>query len=56
MKHKLMQAMLEREATRQLSGLVQIDDAYWGGGAAATGADAARVTLPRFDVRHPTQP
>jgi transposase-like protein len=31
MKHKLMQAMLEREATRQLSGLVQIDDAYWGG-------------------------
>jgi len=31
LKHKLMQAMLEREATRQLSGLVQLDDAYWGG-------------------------
>lgn len=30
-KHKLMQAMLEREATRQLRGLVQVDDAYWGG-------------------------
>lgn len=31
MKHKLMQAMLERESARQLAGLVQIDDAYWGG-------------------------
>jgi transposase-like protein len=31
MKHKLMQAMLERERTRQLGGLVQLDDAYWGG-------------------------
>lgn len=31
MKHKLMQAMLERELTRQLAGLVQLDDAYWGG-------------------------
>jgi transposase-like protein len=31
MKHKLMQAMLERESIRQLAGLVQIDDAYWGG-------------------------
>ena len=31
MKHKLMQAMLEREAARKLCGLVQLDDAYWGG-------------------------
>jgi hypothetical protein len=31
MKHKLMQAMLERESTRKLAGLVQVDDAYWGG-------------------------
>ncbi len=31
MKHKLMQTMLEREAGRQLTGLVQLDDAYWGG-------------------------
>ncbi|EQD75827.1 ISXo5 transposase [mine drainage metagenome] len=30
-KHKLMQAMTEREAGRQLGGLVQIDDAYLGG-------------------------
>lgn len=31
MKHKLMQAMLEREGSRRLEGLVQLDDAYWGG-------------------------
>ena len=31
MKHKLMQAMLERETGSPLSGNVQIDDAYWGG-------------------------
>jgi transposase-like protein len=30
-KHKIMQAMAEREARRQLSGFVQIDDAYLGG-------------------------
>ncbi|MHB1274243.1 MAG: IS1595 family transposase, partial [Rhodanobacter sp.] len=30
-KHKIMQAMAEREAPRQLSGFVQIDDAYLGG-------------------------
>lgn len=31
LKHKVMQAMLEREQTRQLDGFVQIDDAYLGG-------------------------
>jgi len=31
MKHKLMQAMLECDGARQLAGVVQIDDAYWGG-------------------------
>ncbi len=31
MKHKLMQAMTDREAGRQLGGIVQIDDAYLGG-------------------------
>jgi transposase-like protein len=30
-KHKLMQVMAEREAGRRLRGLVQLDDAYWGG-------------------------
>ena len=31
MKHKLMQAMTQRETSRQLTGFVQIDDAYLGG-------------------------
>jgi len=31
MKHKIMQAMSEREESRKLSGCVQIDDAYLGG-------------------------
>ena len=30
-KHKLLQAMLERDAERQLTGVIAIDDAYWGG-------------------------
>jgi transposase-like protein len=30
-KHKLMQTMLERDAERQLTGVIEIDDAYWGG-------------------------
>ena len=31
LKQKLMQTMLERESRRRLSGLIQLDDAYWGG-------------------------
>ena len=31
LKHKLMQAMKERDDQRPLEGFVQIDDAYWGG-------------------------
>jgi len=31
MKHKIMQAMSERESTRQLTGRVEMDDAYLGG-------------------------
>jgi ribosomal protein L37AE/L43A len=31
LKHKLMQAMVERDAHQPLAGQVQIDDAYWGG-------------------------
>lgn len=31
LKHKIMQAMMEREETRQLTGFVQLDDAYLGG-------------------------
>lgn len=31
LKHKVMQAMMEREESRQLDGFVQVDDAYLGG-------------------------
>jgi transposase-like protein len=31
LKHKIMQAMMEREEARQLAGFVQVDDAYLGG-------------------------
>lgn len=31
LKHKIMQAMMEREEARQLTGFVQVDDAYLGG-------------------------
>ncbi len=31
LKHKLMQAMVERDSEQALGGIVQIDDAYWGG-------------------------
>ena len=31
LKHKLMQVMVERDDARPLSGIVQMDDAYWGG-------------------------
>ena len=31
LKHKLMQAMIERDSDFALGGIVQMDDAYWGG-------------------------
>lgn len=31
LKHKLMQAMVERDRARPLNGWIQLDDAYWGG-------------------------
>ncbi|MBI8696879.1 IS1595 family transposase [Pseudomonas aeruginosa] len=46
MKHKLMQAMAEREASRKLGGIVQLDDAYLGGerngGKAGRGSENKR--------------
>ncbi|WAH66483.1 IS1595 family transposase [Xanthomonas hortorum] len=46
MKHKLMQAMNEREAGRTLGGVVQVDDAYLGGkrngGKAGRGSENKR--------------
>jgi transposase-like protein len=31
LKHKLMQTMIERDDPKPLAGIVQLDDAYWGG-------------------------
>ena len=31
MKHKLLQVMKERDDSKPLSGIIQLDDAYWGG-------------------------
>ncbi len=46
MKHKLMQAMTQREANRKLGGIVQLDDAYLGGerngGKAGRGSENKR--------------
>lgn len=67
MKHKLMQAMAEREAGRQLGGVVQLDDAYLGGerngGKAGRGSENKRPFViavetgddgrPRFAVIDP---
>ncbi len=47
-KHKLMQAMTEREAGRQMGGIVQIDDAYLGGernGGKAGGGSENKVSF-----------
>src|ERR1700737_499354 len=45
-KHKLMQAMMERDATKRLTGRIEIDDAYLGG-ERATAACGAAVRLAR---------
>ena len=31
MKHKILQVMMERDNSKPLSGIIQLDDAYWGG-------------------------
>ena len=41
LKHKLMQTMCERDEDRALSGIVPIDDAYWGGGVTVVALVAA---------------
>lgn len=60
LKHKVMQAMTEREAARQLSGFVQIDDAYLGGerngGKAGRGSENKRpfvIAVETSDEGHP---
>lgn len=48
LKHKIMQAMTEREESRQLEGFVQIDDAYVGGERNDGKPDADRRTKESF--------
>ena len=45
-KHKLMQAMMERDATKRLTGRIEIDDAYLAG-------SATRQAGPRFACKTP---
>lgn len=60
-KHKVMQAMVEREASRRLDGFVQLDDAYLGGernggkvGRGAPGKQAFVVAVETdVDLEHP---
>ncbi len=60
LKHKLMQAMCEREASRKLGGRVQVDDAYLGGerngGKPGRGSENKRpfvVAVATDDEGHP---
>lgn len=60
LKHKLMQAMAERDAERQLGNLVQIDDAYLGGehpgGKPGRGSENKRpfvIAVETSDHGHP---
>ena len=51
MKHKLMQAMMERDHEKKLSGFIELDDAYpW----AASARDASRAVVLR--AKHPLLP
>jgi len=46
-KHKLMQAMMERDATKRLTGRIEIDDAYLAGSATAASGAAVRPARRR---------
>lgn len=62
LKHKVMQAMMEREQSRQLAGFVQIDDAYLGGerngGKPGRGSENKQAFVIAVatdeDLEHPT--
>lgn len=59
MKHKLMQAMKERDDETPLSGFVQLDDVYWGGvrrgtrGRGATGKRPFVAAVSMNEEGHP---
>ena len=60
LKHKLMHAMKERDDAQPLQGLVQIDDAYWGGerhgGKRGRGAEGKVPFLAAVETDHMDRP
>lgn len=50
-KHKLMQAMQERDCQYFLQGIVHVDDAYFGG--ELSGSKAGRGSKTRFHLSRP---
>ncbi|PPV00926.1 IS1595 family transposase, partial [Xanthomonas axonopodis] len=60
MKHKLMQAMSQREANRKLGGIVQLDDAYLGGerngGKAGRGSENKRPFVIAVETTEDARP
>ena len=48
-KQKLMQAMVERDGDFALGGIVQMDDAYWGGERHGGGTGRGAARAPEFD-------
>ena len=44
LKHKIMQAMKERDDRKVLTGIIQLDDDYWGASIAVENAGEARKT------------
>jgi ribosomal protein L37AE/L43A len=60
LKHKLMQVMSEREATRKLDGRVEIDDAYLGGqlpgGKSGRGSENKVSFIPAVQTTETGQP
>ena len=62
MKHKLMQIMMERSQTPPLSGVIEMDDAYWGGersggkhGRGAAGKTPFVAAVQTTDEGHPVR-
>ncbi len=54
LKHKLMQLMVDREQWRELTGRVEIDDAYLGG--EVRGGSPGRARRTRFPSSSPCRP
>lgn len=47
-----MQTMKERDDQKPLAGIIQLDDAYWGGGGTERSASSHRYELERRQKRY----